>query len=211
MSLPHALLGLLSVEPSSGYELSKAFEGHIGRHAWQAGHASIYPELGKLAEAGLVEVTREGARGSRTYSVTDAGRAELRRWMFHRDHPGKVRNEDVLRMFLISALDTEDALAYLRGVAEHTGREAEHLRALRAESGPVTQGGTAGFGLLAAEYGLRQYNAIRDWALWAIDQITAPEQPAARDQPATPIPANDSANIATQPGHPRRHNETLTR
>src|SRR5918993_922045 len=74
MSLPHALLGLLAVRPRSGYELTKAFEGDLGRYAWQAGHTSIYPELGRLAEQGLVEVTHEGARGSRTYAVTEGGR-----------------------------------------------------------------------------------------------------------------------------------------
>lgn len=178
MSLSHALLGLLIVEPRSGYELTKAFEHDLGRFAWQAGHTSIYPELGRLAEAGLVEVTHEGARGARTYAATDAGRAELRRWMFDREPNRKVRNETVLRMFLISALAPDDAVAYLRGVAEHTKAEADRLREIRATAGPVTQGGEAGFGLFAAEFGLRQFDAVHDWALWAIDQLTSAEKPA---------------------------------
>lgn len=192
MSLPHALLGLLAVEPRSGYELTKEFEAHLGRFAWQAGHTSIYPELGKLAAAGFVEVTHEGARGARTYAVTEAGKAELRRWMFDPPTHRKVRNETVLRMFLISALDPDDAIAYLHLVAEHTKAEADELRAVRATSGPVTQGGDAGFGLLAAEYGLRQYDAVHDWALWAIDQLEAaratPEDvPHIVDDPAATI------------------------
>ena len=31
--------------------------------------------------------------------------------------------------------------------------------------------GPEGFGQLAAEYGLRQYDAVHDWALWAIEQL----------------------------------------
>jgi len=177
MSLPHALLGLLIVQPRSGYELTKAFEGDLGRHAWQAGHTSIYPELGKLAESGLIEVTEEGARGSRTYTATDAGRIELRRWLLHRDTAGKkVRNEEVLRMFLINALEPEDAIRFLRGVADQTSVEAERLAGILAEHGSVTQRGTAGFGLLAAEFGRRQYEAVHGWALWAIERLETADQ-----------------------------------
>src|SRR3954469_14449681 len=76
MSLPHALLGLLAVQPASGYELTKEFERELGRYAWQAGHTSVYPELTRLAERGLVEVTDAGPRGRRTYAITADGRAE---------------------------------------------------------------------------------------------------------------------------------------
>jgi PadR family transcriptional regulator, regulatory protein AphA len=178
MSLPHALLGLLAVEPRSGYELTKAFEGYLGQYAWGAGHTSIYPELGKLLDAGLVSVTAEGARGSRTYAVTDAGRANLREWMFNRPKNRKVRNEEVLRMFLISGLDHDDAIGYLRMLAEKLGEQLEDLRALRARSGPVSQPGRAGFGLLAAEYGLRQLEATHGWAEWAIEQLEGADEPA---------------------------------
>lgn len=173
MSLPHALLGLLAVEPRSGYELTKAFEDDIGRYAWQAGHTSIYPELNRMAESGLIEVTHEGARGSRTYAVTPPGRDELRRWLMRPAQQSKVRNEEVLRMFLISALEPSDAVAVLQRIAGHTGEGAAELRAVRERNGPPTLGDPASFGLLAAEFGLRQYDAVHGWALWAIEQIEA--------------------------------------
>ncbi len=178
MSLPHALLGLLAVAPRSGYELTKAFAGDLGRYAWQAGHTSIYPELARLAERGLVEVTHEGARGSRTYAVTEAGRGELRTWLLTPPRQGKVRNELVLRMFLLSALDPADARAVLVRIAASTAREAAELRRLREAAGPVRPG-PAGFGQLAAEYGLRQYDAVHDWALWALDQLDRADEAVA--------------------------------
>ena len=179
MSLPHALLGLLAVAPRSGYELTKVFAGEFGRYAWQAGHTSIYPELGRLADQGLVEVTAEGARGSRTYAATGAGREELRSWLLTpRDRGGKVRNEQVLRMFLLSALDPADARVVLRRIAANTAHEAAELRRVREEAGPVRPG-RDGFGQLAAEFGLRQYDAVHSWALWAMEQLDA----AAMEQP----------------------------
>ena len=173
MSLPHALLGLLAVAPRSGYELTKVFERDLGRYAWQAGHTSIYPELGRLAEHGLVEVTHEGARGSRTYAVTEAGREELRSWLLTpSERNGRVRDERVLRMFLLSALDPADARVVLERIAATTAQEAAELRRIRDEAGPVRPG-REGFGQFAAEYGLRQYEAAHGWALWAIDQLDA--------------------------------------
>jgi DNA-binding PadR family transcriptional regulator len=172
MSLTHALLGLLAVQPRTGYELTKAFEGDLGRYAWQAGHTSIYPELGKLAERGLVEVTHEGARGSRTYAVTDEGRAELRSWLLAQPaERAKVRNEQVLRMFLLSALDPADAVQVLHRIAATTGEQAAVLRRVRDDAGQLVPTGPEGFGQLAAEFGLRQYEAVHEWARWAIDQL----------------------------------------
>jgi hypothetical protein len=85
-------------------------------------------------------------------------------------------------MFLLSALDPVDARKVLERIVESTARDAAVLRRLREEAGPVRPG-PAGFGQLAAEYGLRQYDAVHDWALWAIDQL---------DQATTPSAPNPS-------------------
>ena len=173
MSLTHALLGLLAVQPASGYELTKAFEGDLGRYAWQAGHTSIYPELVKMAERGLVEVTHEGARGSRTYAVTPAGRGELRDWLMSWPRQGRVRSEPVLRMFLLSALEPADALTLLHRIAEQAETDLAQLRSILGDHGDLPLTGRDGFGLLAAEFGVRQYAAVGDWARWAIGRLEA--------------------------------------
>jgi PadR family transcriptional regulator AphA len=171
VSLTHALLGLLAVQPSSGYQLTKVFEGDLGRYAWQAGHTSIYPELARMAERGLVEVSSEGARGSRTYSVTESGRVELRDWLMTPPSQARVRNEQVLRMFLLSSLEPADALVLLERIAGSAEHDIEQLQRIRDQHGDAALTGWEGFGQLAAEYGLRQYLAVRDWAQWAIARL----------------------------------------
>lgn len=171
MSLSHALLGMLALRPASGYELAREFEQTIGRYAWRAGHTSIYPELGRLADKGLIEVTHEGARGSRTYAVTPTGYEQLRDWLLGPPDAGvRVRNETVLRMFLITALEPPDARRVLERIAEHAGAEADELRAVR-DSAPVRTKGKAGFGRFALEYGIRANEATRDWAVWGLEQL----------------------------------------
>ena len=48
------ILGMLGFEPMSGYEI-KNFVDHSTRFFWAASYGQIYPELRRLAEAGLIE------------------------------------------------------------------------------------------------------------------------------------------------------------
>lgn len=179
MSLRHALLGLLADGPASGYDLTRRFEGDLGRYAWQAGHTRIYPELVKMADQGLVVVDETGPRGRKSYALTDDGRAELRAWMLHWPEQGTVRNETVLRMFMIQTLEPDDARQVLGGIAEHCAEELARLRPVMeeidADRGP---GAAVPFGRLAGEYGLRQYEAVQGWAEWSLRQLD--EVPSAR-------------------------------
>jgi PadR family transcriptional regulator, regulatory protein AphA len=173
MSLPHALLGLLAAAPATGYELAREFEREIGTYAWQAGHASIYPELAKLAARDLVQVVQEGARGSKTYDITEAGREELRKWLLQ-PGTGVVRNEQILRMFLIPVLDVADQRAMLTAIAENMAAEAVELRRV-LEGAPKPDGRVrTQIGRLAGELGLRQYEGTRDWALKALAELDEP-------------------------------------
>lgn len=174
MSLPHALLGLLAIESRSGYDLTEALgAGGIGQHAWTAGHTSIYPELNRLDTTGRIEVIERGARGRRTYAITDAGRAELRAWLVDTPiRPAVVRNENVLRLFLLPALKPEDAIVVLTRIIEHAETEAAALRQLRKPNRDLVPDGPSGFGQLAAEYGIRTDEALADWARWATAHFT---------------------------------------
>ncbi|MQA95503.1 MAG: PadR family transcriptional regulator [Streptosporangiales bacterium] len=173
MSLRYALLGLLAYEPASGYALTKSFEHHVGRYAWQAGHTRIYPELNKLAADGLIEVAEEGARGRITYAITEPGRAALREWMMTPPAARKVRDEDVLRLFLMSALPPEDSRRLLKAIIEDCAGEIDELRDTIAmlDEDCAEAGERLPFGRLAAEYGLRTYETRRDWALWALARL----------------------------------------
>src|SRR4051812_47426606 len=107
MSLRYALLGMLAVRPGTGYELAQRFDSSMS-NAWHASHSQIYPELARLQEAGMVEVVGEGARRSRTYAATEAGRAELRDWMLHTVPNRAQRSETSVRWFLFELLDPAD-------------------------------------------------------------------------------------------------------
>src|SRR5256885_7098935 len=80
MSLRHGLLGLLAEGPASGYDLARRFSEALGA-VWPARHPQIYTELSRLETAGFIEVESHGPRGRKAYRITDAGLAEVRRWL----------------------------------------------------------------------------------------------------------------------------------
>lgn len=79
----HSILGLLDVQPMTGYDLKKAFDGSVG-HFWNADQAQIYRTLSKLSSDGLVSVdviAQEGRPDRKEHRLTKAGREELSRWL----------------------------------------------------------------------------------------------------------------------------------
>jgi len=71
-----ALLSMLESGPKHGYELMKELETKSGG-IYKASAGAIYPALQQLEDEDLV--TSDSAGGRRTYSLTDAGKAELQR------------------------------------------------------------------------------------------------------------------------------------
>ncbi len=83
MALPHAILVALCEQDGSGYELARRFDRSIG-YFWAATHQQIYRTLRAMEDDGWVHVTPVAQRGrpdKKVYSVSDTGRAELRRWI----------------------------------------------------------------------------------------------------------------------------------
>src|SRR4051794_106128 len=171
ISLRHSILGLLALAPSNGYELTRRFDDSLG-HAWHAGHSQIYPELAKLEQAGMVEVVGEGARGSRTFAVTDAGRAEGRRWMAE-EEPGRgQRSETAVRWFLAFLLEPAERRAFFEGELAYLEAHDASMRVLREE---LEASGRRGGFRPVLEMGLRVNDVMREWLREQIQAASAAE------------------------------------
>ena len=132
MSLRHAVLGLLATQPSTGYELTNRFDVSLA-NAWHASHSQIYPELARLEEAGMVEVVGEGARNSRTYAVTDAGREEIRAWLIEGEANRAQRSETAVRWFLLGLLEPDDRRAAVERELAFAEEYVTNLQAIAAQ------------------------------------------------------------------------------
>lgn len=81
MSLNHAILGLLSERPMSGFDLIKEFDVAQSGVVWPAPQNEVYRILARLKAEGLIAEKETGPRGRKTYAITKAGRSELAQWI----------------------------------------------------------------------------------------------------------------------------------
>jgi PadR family transcriptional regulator, regulatory protein AphA len=160
-TLGHALLGVLAEGPRTGYALVRHLAQSIA-YTWPASHSQVYPELAKLREAGLIRERGSAPRGGRVYELTDAGLAEVRRWLRETEPSRTVRDESALRLFFLWLLEPDEAEAYLRGEAERARATLAEFEEIAAQEDPDTPKTRAY--RTALELGLHSARAKLAWA-----------------------------------------------
>ncbi len=142
MSLRHAILGIVSAKPMTGYDLLKTF-GNSVAYTWAAGQAQIYPELHKMEREGMLK-SRTAARGAgekRLYSITNDGKAELRRWVNEAVAYPAERDALRLKTTYMEMADLESARRFFREHIAHYSayleRLAVRIRVVNELSGPL--------------------------------------------------------------------------
>src|SRR3954470_165941 len=127
----HVILGMLRNEPRSGYEIKAAVDNST-RFFWAASYGQIYPELKRLAGAGLVEGgdASRGGRKRRVYAITGAGMEKLTSWLREPPQTTEMREEGLLKLFFADVLPREDAIATLRAMRAQRLELAARLRGM---------------------------------------------------------------------------------
>jgi PadR family transcriptional regulator, regulatory protein AphA len=98
----YAILGLLTIQPMSGYDLRK----HLGESLnffWAESNGQIYPTLKKLmADEWIIPIETQqcGRRTRQQYALTPVGRNQLKKWLAKPPHIQPPRNELILKLFL---------------------------------------------------------------------------------------------------------------
>jgi DNA-binding PadR family transcriptional regulator len=81
MSVPHALLALLSNGPRYGLQLQSEFQARTGE-VWPLNVGQVYTTLQRLERDGLVETDDDEPDGVRKrYRITQSGERELTDWL----------------------------------------------------------------------------------------------------------------------------------
>jgi PadR family transcriptional regulator AphA len=198
-----AILGLLSIQPFTTYELAQQMERTL-RWFLPRTASMIYEEPKKLVIAGLAsaQVTFTGKRRSTVYEITDSGRTALRDWL---DTPATGMRMEFEAMLKVTFADAGDvtqlrvAVREMRDDAE--ARVAEILA--RSEEYLHTGGPFPDRLPLIAITGkllLGQYEAVVRWAQWAEDVI-------GEWAGVTPVTGATVPPYAFTSGWPARHAE----
>ena len=173
-SLGYALLGLVHLQPQSGYDLRKVFETTPMGH-YSSSPGAIYPALKRLEKAQLIrgEVAESDTlRPKRIYSSTPRGVEALREWVSQplvRDDLLRRDDELMLRFALMGSVVDDAAtrhfLEQMLGLLDTYIPELNRVLAAMPEDGPP-------HGRLALSSGIESYKARRKWLRRAISEFT---------------------------------------
>ena len=162
----YAILGLLSIRPSSGYDLKQTCD-RVLRHFWTEGYGSIYPILKRLEVGGYARSwveAQEGRPDRRVYEITEAGREVLNLWLSEPIEPPRIRNEMLLKLFLGPQGALSDLEANVRLYREQHEQKLAEYRALEEEVRTVHADSQFNrYWLLSLDYGIRMCQAYVDW------------------------------------------------
>jgi PadR family transcriptional regulator, regulatory protein AphA len=161
------LLGLLAIEPMSGYDLGLNIRASVG-HFWNESYGQIYPNLKKLASDGFVTSKTERQKGKpdrRIYSITQKGRGRLTAWLAVPPQPEIPRNEMLLKLFFGEQVPTQILIGYVKHMAEECRALLQLLeRAEREEIDKNQHYPGAPYWRMAAHYGQMEMQAHLRWA-----------------------------------------------
>src|SRR5438045_8806469 len=116
MSLKHALLGLLTYHPMTGYEVKQFFDSSV-QHFWNAELSQIYPTLKSLEESAFVEMhveVQQNRPNRKVYTITERGTDEFLRWARAPQPPADLRDPFLIKVFFGTQIPIEDVLIMLR-------------------------------------------------------------------------------------------------
>ena len=115
MSVPHALLALLSEGPKYGLRLREEFEART-REVWPLNVGQVYRTLQRLERDGLVESDGGEEGPQKRFRITASGQAELAGWL--RDPPDLTsppRDELVMKVLVAVRMPGTDVHEVIQG------------------------------------------------------------------------------------------------
>jgi DNA-binding PadR family transcriptional regulator len=163
----YAVLGLLALRSWTTYELAKQVRRSL-HWFWPRAERKLYDEPKVLLRQDLATASPE-ATGKRTrtvYTITEAGRTALRRWLDEPPAPRSTEFEGMVKVFFADAGD----LAQLRSTLRRMTDEAqEHLAELAemARTHPLPFPQRAHLSALGLRLEVDLERAIQNWARWA--------------------------------------------
>ena len=137
-------------------------------HFWPFPHTQLYAEPARLAEAGLLDETREeNGRRRRHYSLTASGRRRLDEWLAEPDtSPTEFRDFGLLKLFFSELAAPEDMRTLAHEQADAHRRKLAEYSAIAERFGDRPELATR---LVSLDLGMRLSRTAADF--W--DEVAA--------------------------------------
>jgi PadR family transcriptional regulator AphA len=167
----YALLGLLSVQPWTTYELAKQVQRSLNWF-WPRAERKLYDEPKRLAEEGLATAVKQqqGRRPRTVYAITGDGRDALRDWLSTPAAPRTLEFEGMVKVFFADGGSLDQLIATLDAIEAEATQRLTDLAEMAAAR-PLTFPERGHISALTMQLHLAQEQAIVQWARWAKDQV----------------------------------------
>jgi PadR family transcriptional regulator AphA len=164
----YVILGMLGMRPMSGYDIKRLVDNST-RFFWAASYGQIYPELRRLAGAGLIEGVEEpeSGRNRTVHRLTADGRKRLREWLAEDPETFEMRDEALLKLFFAAGSGGRDAASALAAKRRQHESIVERLRDLE----PKVAQGDSSFQHLVLSYGIECNEWAAEWCERAIAEL----------------------------------------
>jgi DNA-binding PadR family transcriptional regulator len=177
MPLAHAILGFLEYQPMSGYDLKKLFDQSVA-HFWSAAQSHIYKALETLEKDGMVEakvIPQEGKPNRKEYHITEAGRAELHRWVVTPLPLAITREAWLIQIFFSHASSNEEIIALLQARAKEIRASLETFHteirsSVEEKAANPAMERMRQLWQMTADYGMAYYQSELAWIETAIER-----------------------------------------
>lgn len=187
MSLPHALLGLINYQPSTGYDLKNKFQKSI-HFFWNAALPHIYRSLKQMEKEGWIASTIEQQTGKpnrKVYRITGEGKKELLHWLNEPPEKLEMRHPMLVKVFFGKQLPPERFAEFIKNWREYYLKllkkyETEVLPVIQRQSEKASYAEEANYWGLSLDYGIRHTRMVIEWCDQALKDLEKRKKKKAR-------------------------------
>lgn len=170
----YAVLGMLNLSPKCGYDIKKELE-RDSLFFWNESYGQIYPMLKQLMREEMTTcevVERQDQPDMKIYTITEAGREELARWLRQPAEQYPVRNELLLKMLFGASSSRDMNVAHLERLRDQMHDQRTRFDHEREQLSEELAGDDRTFWLLTLRYGEVINQAVQDWCDEAIETLS---------------------------------------
>ena len=159
------ILGLLSHEDLTGYDIKKRLDGAIG-FFWKGSFGNTYPALSSMEEEGLISKKRSSKTGGREkipYHITSKGTKALRSWLEETQVSNELKYETLLKLYFGGAADRSVTIRNIEIFEEDVKRNLSVLYMYKENLEKVLDEEDHVFYYLTVTFGIVTYEAYLKW------------------------------------------------
>lgn len=170
--MDYVLLGFLSHEPMTGYEIKKRLDTSL-RFFWGGSYGSIYPTLNQLEKEGRVtkEDVSSNGREKISYCITEYGLESLKEWLSKPAEKDEIRYETLLKLFFGNEIGLDGAEEHINRFEEKCRNELMILNMFAENLSLYLDEDTHKHYYLTVMFGIKTYESYLVWCKEAKEKI----------------------------------------